>query len=151
MNHTSFSRKFLPFSGCGNFPYLQLILQWLRLHGFHGFLGTHQFLTSGFRNPSILERKDIRPFFSSKQVRNRGWEFITYQHFGTHQYEILMEPLCCKSLSFRNVGWPASLVCLGRWEVAWWRLCNFIVRQVKFNMFLHPNEPPQRIFIHIVR
>ena len=24
--------------------------------------------------------------------------------------------------------------------LAWWQLCNFIVRQVKFNRFLHPNE-----------
>ena len=33
-------------------------LQWLRWHGFRGFLGTHQFLNSGFRNPSILEREN---------------------------------------------------------------------------------------------
>ena len=32
--------------------------QWLRWHGFHGFLGTHQFLNSGFRNPSNLERNN---------------------------------------------------------------------------------------------
>ena len=35
--------------------------------------------------------------------------------------------------------------------VARWQLWNFIVRQVKFNMFLHPNEPPRRIFWFIVR
>ena len=32
-------------------------LQWFRWHGFRGFLGTHQFLNSWFRNPSILKRK----------------------------------------------------------------------------------------------
>ena len=98
----------------------QQLNQWLRWHGFHGFLGTHQFLTNGFRNPSIwTKRTIIRPLFSSKQARNRGWEFrILNQHFGTHQFKILTEPLsCCKSLSFRNVGWPACPVCLGRWEV----------------------------------
>ena len=36
-------------------------------------------------------------------------------------------------------------------DKAWWRLRNFMVRQVKFNLFLHPNEPPQRIFWYIVR
>ena len=30
--------------------------------------------------------------------------------------------------------------------VAWWRLWNFIVRQVKFNTISHHNESPQRIF-----
>ena len=30
--------------------------------------------------------------------------------------------------------------------LVWWWLCNFMVRQVNFNSFLHPNEPPQRIF-----
>ena len=35
--------------------------------------------------------------------------------------------------------------------IAWWWLWNFIVRQVKFNLFLHPNEPPQRILWCIVR
>ena len=31
-----------------------------------------------------------------------------------------------------------NLLC-GTWKV-WWHLCNFLVRQVKFNRFLHPNE-----------
>ena len=31
------------------------IIQWLRWNEFHGFLGTHQFLISGFRNPPILK------------------------------------------------------------------------------------------------
>ena len=33
----------------------------------------------------------------------------------------------------------------------WWQLRNFIVRQVEFNRFLHPNEHPQRIFWYLVR
>ena len=32
------------------------------------------------------------------------------------------------------------------WWLAWWQLWNFIVRQVNFNSFLYPNEPPQKFF-----
>ena len=31
------------------------VIQWLRLLGFHGFLGTHQYLYSGFLNPLIFK------------------------------------------------------------------------------------------------
>ena len=37
--------------------------QWLRLHGFHRFLGSHQLWK---------QRTKIYPLFSSKQARNRG-------------------------------------------------------------------------------
>ena len=30
------------------------------------------------------------------------------------------------------------------WTQAWWQLLNFIMRKVKFNRFLHPNEDPLR-------
>ena len=47
--------------------------------------GTHQFWK---------ERTIICPLFSSKQARNKGWKFRTLnQHFGTHQFKILTEPL----------------------------------------------------------
>ena len=32
-----------------------------------------------------------------------------------------------------------------------WELWNFIVWQIKFNAFLHPNELPRRIFWYLVR
>ena len=35
--------------------------------------------------------------------------------------------------------------------IVWWQLWNFIVRQVNFNSFLHPNEPPRRIFSYLAR
>ena len=47
------------------------------------------------------------------------------------------------------------MVCFG-WHwlgclLVWWRLWNFSVVQVKFNRFLHLNEPPKRIFWYFVR
>ena len=33
----------------------------------------------------------------------------------------------------------------------WTRLWNFMVRQVKLNRFLHPNDLPQRIFWYLIR
>ena len=51
--------------------------QWLRQHGFNGFLGTHQFLGSGFRNPSVLGEKNWKcasfassPFFLLTKNQN---------------------------------------------------------------------------------
>ena len=35
--------------------------------------------------------------------------------------------------------------------LVWWQLWNFIVRHVKFNAFLHPNEHPERICSYLVR
>ena len=36
------------------------------------------------------------------------------------------------------------------YTLVWWQLWNFIVRQVNFNIFLHPNEPPQKGFQYLV-
>ena len=35
--------------------------------------------------------------------------------------------------------------------VGWWKSWNFIVWQLKFNRFLHPNEHPLRIFWYLAR
>ena len=35
--------------------------------------------------------------------------------------------------------------------LVWWKLLNFIVLQIKFNIFLYSNEIPQRIFWNFVR
>ena len=35
--------------------------------------------------------------------------------------------------------------------VVWWGLWNFIVRQIRFNKLLHPNELPLRIFWYLWR
>ena len=37
------------------------------------------------------------------------------------------------------------------YTVAWWQLWNFIVKQMKFNRFLHSNEHPERICLYLVR
>ena len=37
------------------------------------------------------------------------------------------------------------------WSLVWWWLWNFSVLQVKFNWILHLNEPPKRIFWHLIR
>ena len=37
------------------------------------------------------------------------------------------------------------------WLVVWPRLWHFLVRQVKFNRFLVPNEHPERICLYLVR
>ena len=48
-----------------------LVFQWLRWHGFRGFLGTHQYLSSGFRNPSILSYETLNyPFYEKKPTNN---------------------------------------------------------------------------------
>ena len=47
--------------------------------------------------------------------------------------------------------WFPWELALGGGTVVWWKMWNFIVRQVNFNSFLHPNEPPQRIFWYLVR
>ena len=49
-----------------------------------------------------------------------------------------------------NFSQNFSLFCVLDCTLAWWQLWNFIVRQVKFNRFLHPNENPQRIFWKLV-
>ena len=36
-------------------------------------------------------------------------------------------------------------------RLVWTQLWNFIVRQVEFNAFLHPNEHPERICLYLVR
>ena len=90
-------------------------MQWLRWLGFLEPInfwpmgsGTHQFWK---------ERTIIRPLFSLKQARNRGWEFRNLnQQFGTHQFEILTEPLICNTMvdNLINItlykGWIAKPV-----------------------------------------
>jgi len=85
------------------------------------------------------------------------------------------------NVTFRNMGWPAFhlffflchnlinkffnglLVDQRLWSkigrnkgkmvcaLVWWQFWNFIVRQVNFNSFLHPNKPHQRIFLYLVQ
>ena len=45
-------------------------------------------------------------------------------------------------------AWPEQTP---KCALAWWQLWNFIVRQVKFNSFLLPNEQPQSIFWYLVK
>ena len=38
------------------------------------------------------------------------------------------------------------------WQLLlWWKLWNFIVRQVNFNRFSHPNKHPQSFFQYLVK
>ena len=51
----------------------------------------------------------------------------------------------------RKKIYTANNGAVGKFTLVWWLLWNFIIRQMKFNRFLHPNEPLQRIFLYLVR
>ena len=52
----------------------------------------------------------------------------------------------CHLWLYGNVTWP-----LHDQSLVWWQLWNFPVVQLKFNRFLHLNQPPKMIFCYLAR
>ena len=97
------------------------------------------------------ERTIIRPLFSLKQARNRGREFGTLnRHLGTHQFEILTEPL--NPMSITGYVKCQSYVLLGwnSWHILW--MCNY---QIFAGYAVFLSKLPRRIYkiilVHIYR
>ena len=61
-----------------------------------------------------------------------------------HAQMIPIIVLMMRNISGMKYGYDECLL-------VWWQFYNFIVRHMKFNIFLHPNEHPQRIFWYIIR
>ena len=99
-------------------------MQWLRWHGVCGFLGTHQFCNSGFRNPLISERRHwYLATFHWKQAKI--WAGTLEQHFGTHLFEFLTEPLQMPLLMLLLNS--NRQVFLAQQQPSFWSMQNFMV------------------------
>ena len=77
---------------------------------------------------------------------NALWHTMDYKDWTKKVLWKLLQ-LLLYSLFYGDCHDAFFCVCL----LVWWRLWNFIVRQVNFNTFLHPYEPPDRIFLYLVR
>ena len=67
---------------------LSINVQWLRWHGFHGFLGTHQFLNSGIRSQSIFEQWVPKPInFGNKGLKFTPFSVQIKQEIGIESFE----------------------------------------------------------------
>ena len=70
------------------------------------------------------------------------FEFLFYIFF-----RIEIPNIYPQTVMFNTVYVPA----IANWILVWWELWNFSVVQMKFNIFLHSNEPPKMIFWYLVR
>ena len=81
--------------------------------------------------------------FDKKKLEKFRFQKMIHEFFHKSFWYFFLECNSSWAIDEGNASWSLYISIQ---LLAWWQLWSFIVRQVKYKMFLHPNEPPQMIF-----